>query len=316
VWTWRGLVEHARCLKRAGNDHQDDDLRKESAEITQKAAAIRADIERSLQKTLTDRNAEMARAGITPFTPFDTQRKPSELSSYENHRYMMDWWTADWGDPALDAGHFTHRTLAGQQILGMNIDGDYPRTSNFMEHGTLAGRIRQEDYRPFLLSLYGNLCYAMDSGNRYAPEDALLPGGFPLEGSPYGWSAVVNSELQPTLALRWLLCYETHDGDVHIQKAAPKHWFAAGEKIRVQNCPTRYGPLSWITEAFSADGKGLKWKVDIRYSNPFEGALRVHIHAPDGKPIHSTSLGEIRGDYVELTPAVLAGKTQITLEIS
>src|ERR1039458_7058419 len=120
-------------------------------------------------------------------------RASSKLSSYENHRYMMDWWLSDWGDPALDAGHFVHRKLAGQQILGMNTDGNYPRTSNFMEHGTLAGRIRQDDYRPYLLALYGNLCYAMDSGNRYAPEDALLPGNYPREGSPYAWSAVMGA---------------------------------------------------------------------------------------------------------------------------
>ncbi len=29
---------------------------------------------------------------------------------------MMDWFTADWGDPALDLGHLKHRELAGQQI--------------------------------------------------------------------------------------------------------------------------------------------------------------------------------------------------------
>ncbi len=316
AWIWRGLHEHARCLKRAADEHQDDDLRKESAEIAQWAAALRKDLERSLQKTLADRNPEMAKAGITPFTPFDTTRKPNELSSYENHRYMMDWWTSDWSDPALDAGHFTHRALAGQQILGMNTDGAYPRTSNFMEHGTLAGRIRQDDYRPFLLALYGNLCYAMDSGNRYAPEDALLPGNFPGEGSPYGWSAVVNSELQPTLALRWLLCYETHDGVVHLQKAAPNHWFGPGEKIRVQNCPTRFGPISWTTEAVSEEGKEPKWRVEIQYSNPFEGSLKIHIHPPDRRPLRSASLGEIHEDNIELAPSLLAGKTEVTLEIS
>jgi hypothetical protein len=61
---------------------------------------------------------------------------------------------------------------------------------------------------------------------------------------------------------------------------------------------------------------GMKWKVDIHYSGAFEGTLKVHIHAPDGKPLQSTSLGEIHGDYVELTPALLAGKTQVILEIS
>jgi hypothetical protein len=258
----------------------------------------------------------MKKAEITPFTPFDTDRKPTELSSYENHRYMMDWWTADWGDAALDNGHFKHRELAGQQILGMNIDGDYPRTSNFMEHGTLAGRIRQDDYRPFLLALYGNLCFAMDSGNRYAPEDALLPGNFPGEGSPYGWSAVVNSELQPTLALRWLLCFEEHDGAVHLQKAAPKHWFNAGQKIRVQDCPTRFGPISWTTMATGGEGKSAKWNVEIKFSTPFTESLKIHIHPPGRGPLRSASMGILHPDYVELSPSLMAGKTRIAVEIS
>src|SRR5208337_291029 len=148
------------------------------------AAEMRADIERSLAMAMGARNPTMKAAGITPFDPFDTERDPRQLSSYENHRFMMDWWTSDWGNPDLDLGHFRHREIAGKQILGMNTDGDYPRTSNFMEHGTLAARIRQEDYRPYLLTLYGVLCYAMDSGSRYAPEDALLPGGYPGEGRP------------------------------------------------------------------------------------------------------------------------------------
>jgi len=316
VWTWRGLHEHARCLKRAGDDHQDNDLRREAAGISNWATSLRADIMHSLAKTLADRNPEMKQAGTTPFTPFDTDRKPTELSSYENHRYMMDWWTADWGDAALDAGHFKHRELAGQQILGMNIDGDYPRTSNFMEHGTLAGRIRQDDYRPFLLALYGNLCFAMDSGNRYAPEDALLPGNFPGEGSPYGWSAVVNSELQPTLALRWLLCYEEHDGPIHLQKAAPAHWFKAGEKIGVQNCPTRIGPVSWTTTATGGGGESSKWKVEIKFSAPFTETLKIHIHPPGRQPLQSTTLGVLHPDHVVLSPSLLAGKTQVTVEIS
>ncbi|HUY15391.1 MAG TPA: hypothetical protein VMX16_17445, partial [Terriglobia bacterium] len=296
-WTWRGLHEHARCLKRAAAEHQDDALRQEAEQIAKTAEEIRTNIERSLETTLNDRNAEMKRAGITPFTVFDTQRKPTELSSYENHRYMMDWWTSDWGDPALDEGHFIHRRITRQQILGMNTDGAYPRTSNFMEHGTLAGRIRQEDYRPFLLALYANLCYAMDSGSRYSPEDALLPGNYPGEGSPYGWSAVVNSELQPTLALRWLLCYEEHDRDlIHLQKAAPKHWFEGGQKIKVENCPTRFGLVSWDTESVSSKGTRPRWRVNLRLTPGFNADVIVHIHPPDGQPLRQASMGELQKD--------------------
>ncbi len=316
AWVWRGLKEHARCLDRAAAEHQDGELRREAEEIGKLAAEMRSDIERSLARTLADRNPALTQAGITPLTAFDTERQPTDLSSYENHRYMMDWWTSDWGDPALDAGHFAHRKLAGQQMMGMNTDGNTPRTSNFMEHGTLAGRIRQEDYRPFLLALYGNLCYAMDSGNRYSPEDALLPGTYPGEGGAYGWSAVVNSELQPTLGLRWLLCYEEHDRRVvHLQKAAPQHWFSPGEVIRVQNCPTRFGPISWTTQALTSSGGPVRWKVKVTFVQAFDADLHIHIHPPDRAPLRSATLGEAHPVHIVVPSTVLAGKTQIEIDV-
>lgn len=320
-WTWRGLREHARCLALAANENQDQELLRESTKIAFLAQEMRADIERSLAKTLAARNPAMKDAGITPFTPSDIHRQPAELSSYENHRYMMDWWTSDWGDAALDEGHFKHRILAGEQILGMNTDGAFARTSNFMSHGTLAGEIRQEDYRPFLLTLYGLCCYTMDSGSRYSPEDALLPGSFPGEGSPYGWSAVVNSELQPAMGLRWLLCYEEHDRDmVHLQKAAPRHWFAPGQRIRVNHCPTRFGLVSWTTSAAAESDAGRagapRWRIEIEFDKPFAADLIVHVHTPDGRPLRSASLGQLQRDRVVLSSALLAGKTSVELDVS
>ncbi|MDQ2844192.1 MAG: hypothetical protein M3Y72_24755 [Acidobacteriota bacterium] len=171
------------------------------------------------------------------------------------------------------------------------------RTSNFMAHGTLSVRIRQDDYRPFLLTLYGLGCFAQDSGNRYAPEDAMLPGGFAGEGLKYWWSSVINSTLQLTMGLRWLLCYEESDApQIHLQKAAPKHWFEAGLVIAVQLCPTRFGKVSWRTEA-THDGK---FEVVVDCERNSEAEIHVHIHPPDGKALSKTSAGVIRGDAVVL----------------
>ena len=279
TWTWRGLVEHARCLARAAQDHNLPELQQESKHYADIASEMRTLIERSLQATIQAGNPAMRESGITPFTPDDIHRDPKHLASYENHRFMMDWFTADWGDASLDLGHLKHREIAGQQIMGLHTDGDVARTSNFMAHGTLSVRIRQEDYRPFLLTLYSLCCYAADSGNRYAPEDAFLPGSFPGDGSPYGWSAVVNSVLQPALGLRWLLCYEESDHEVcHLQKAAPKHWFAAGQQIRVEKCPTRFGELAWTTKAAS----DREWQVMVMATNGFTADLMIHIHPPFG----------------------------------
>jgi hypothetical protein len=316
-WIWRGLHEHARSLDRAGNEHQDADLRQEAAGIASVAAEMRLDIERSLKITLAAMNPAMKAAGITPFTPSDTKRKPAELEDYENHRYMMDWWTSDWGDPALDEGHLKHRRLAGQQLLGMSTDGNFPETTNFMEFGTLAALIRQEDYRPFLLTLYADACYAMDCGNRYSPENALIPGGYPGEGNPYAWSAKVGSALEPAFGVRWLLCYEEHDRDVvHLQKAAPQHWFEQGEKIRVWNCPTRFGHISWTTTATSENSSNPKWHLEVEFEIPFSADLIVHIHPPGSVPLRMTSIGELQNDKVIFPAALLSGKKSLIADIS
>jgi hypothetical protein len=262
------------------------------------AEEMRGLIQQSLATTLANCSAEMRASAITPFTPDDTHHDARRLESYENHRFMMDWFLADWGDATLDSGHLRHRELAGLQLAGLHTDGAEQRTSNFMEHGTLAVRIRQRDYRPFLLTLYALACFAADSGNRYAPEDAWFPGGAPGQGSRYGWSAVVNSVLQPAMGLRWLLCYEENNAEVcHLQKAAPKHWFRAGERIRVGSCPTRFGHLSWSTLARS----DRDWEVSIDLDPPFTGDLFIHIHAPDGRPLQHSSAGGVVDDAVHFT---------------
>lgn len=321
AWIWRGLKEHGRCLQKAGNDHSDKALTDAGQVFENLAKELRADVQSALKITMDARNPEMKRAGITPFSAFDTARKPEQLTSYENHRYMMDWWTADWGDAELDEGHFRHRTIAGQEVLGMNqaadgiyaIDSGTKLTSNFMEHGTLAARIRRDDYRPFLLTLYANLTFAMDSGNRYAPEDALFPGGSAGEGAGWTYSAVVNSVLQPTLSLRWLLCYEENDSDrVHLQKAAPKTWFAAKQRIAVEKCPTRFGEIGWSTQSTSS---GWDVTIDLPPNKPFDADIVVHLHPASGGKLRSASAGTLSGNMVVLSKAQLAGKTSHTIHM-
>ncbi len=311
VVTWRGLSDYSRALAAAAK--VDPQLAGHAARFAAIATEMRANIQRSLSATLAACNAEMKSSGITPFTPSDIHRKPETLSSYENHRFMQDWFLADWGDRELDLGHLAHREIAGMQIAGLHTDGISNRTSNCMDHGALAVKIRQQDYRPFLLNLYALVCYAADSGNRYAPEDAFIPGSYAGEGSPYGWSAVVNSTLQPTLGLRWLLCYEESDIAIcHLQKAAPKHWFAEGEHISVQRCPTRFGGIGWKTLALP----GRKWKVSLTLPQVFSGDLHIHIHPADGRPLTTASIGKAQGTFVVVKQETLAGRASLEIDVS
>ena len=311
--TWRGLHEHAEALAAVGKLGNKQELLDRAERYRALAAEMRENIKASLAATIAAGNADMRAAGITPFETNDTARKPTELTSYENHRFMEDFFLADWGDAQLDLGHLKHRSLSGLQICGMNTDGVTQRTSNFMSHGTLAVKIRQQDYRPFLLVLYALVCFAADSGNRYAPEDAYIPGSFPGEQEPWGWSAVINSTLQPALGLRWLLCYEESDATLcHLQKAAPKHWFTAGERIAVQGCPTRFGQIAWTTETTAERA----WKITVQPAKGFAADLAIHIHAPDGRPLRTASVGTVAEDHVLLPQAMLADGEKIEMSVS
>lgn len=122
----------------------------------------------------------------------------------------------------------------------------------------------------------------------------------------------MNSELQLAMGLRWLLCYEEHDrAVVHLQKAAPKHWFAAGEEIRVENCPTRFGPISWATKSRN---KGA-WTIEIQFKKPFDADLIVHVHPPTRSPLRSTSFGELHKDRVRLPASLLKGRSSVSFRI-
>ncbi|MGO8720168.1 MAG: hypothetical protein ACLQMO_13280 [Acidobacteriaceae bacterium] len=313
AWTWRGLVEQARCLRAASQQAARDDYAAEAEQLDAIAQEMRQNIQRSLEATLQACDTEMKATGITPFTPHDVSHNPQELSSYENHRFMEDWFTSDWGVPALDLGHLKHRILAREQILELGTDGHVARTSNFMAHGTLSVHIRQPDYRPFLLALYALVCFAADSGNRYSPEDAYIPGGRPDEGNPYFSSAVVNSVLQPALGLRWLLCYEENDQDIcHLQKAAPKHWFRQGETISVQHCPTRFGAIQWTTKAVA----DRQWRVTLDVPKGFSADIHVHIHPSNGQPVRNATLGSISGDRVVLKRLNFADKQHFEIDVS
>ena len=123
VWIWRGISEHSRCLKLAAQVTHDETTHSTAARYDAIAREMRANIQASLAATLSLCSPEMKRTCITPFTPDDIHHPPSELSSYENHRFMQDWFLADWGDAVLDLGHLKHREIAGMQIMGLHTDG-------------------------------------------------------------------------------------------------------------------------------------------------------------------------------------------------
>jgi hypothetical protein len=97
---------------------------------------------------------------------------------------------------------------------------------------------------------------------------------------------------------------------VHLQKAAPKHWFGNGERIHVAGCPTRFGVIGWTT---TASGSG--WQVQLELPENFAAEVAVHIHTPDGRALKSASVGTVQQDRIVLAKSDLAGKRQLTVQV-
>lgn len=60
-----------------------------------------------------------------------------------------------------------HTQIAGYEIMGLHTDAAVSRKSNFMDHGTSSVRIREDDYRPFLLTHYALYCNVANSGTAF-----------------------------------------------------------------------------------------------------------------------------------------------------
>ena len=67
VWTWRGLTELARCLQKAGQEHNLAELQAESAALHALATEMRANIERSLRATIAASNPPLTKSRHHPF---------------------------------------------------------------------------------------------------------------------------------------------------------------------------------------------------------------------------------------------------------
>jgi hypothetical protein len=103
-----------------------------------------------------------------------------------------------------------------------------------------------------------------------------------------------------------------------LQKAAPKHWFSPGEKIHVENCPTRFGQIGWTTQSAREIGSGAasRWQIEVRFSKPFQADVVIHIHPPDRRPLRSASLGQLHPDRVVLPASLLTNQTSVRIEVS
>jgi hypothetical protein len=123
---------------------------------------------------------------------------------------------------------------------------------------------------------------------------------------------VVNSTLQPSLGLRWLLVWEERQAErVHLQKAAPKHWFEAGKHMGVRRCPTRFGKIEWRTEAETST----RWRVTITADAGWAAEVVLHVHPPGGARLRRSSAGTVADSWVVIPAGALGSGKPLSFTV-
>jgi hypothetical protein len=106
------------ALEQACSDGGDKEFAVKTNHSQEIAQEMRTLIESSIAETRALGHAGTKAAGITPFTPTDTDREVSDLGSYENHRFMENWFLSDWGgcgtrSRTLDSSRFSRNEALG-----------------------------------------------------------------------------------------------------------------------------------------------------------------------------------------------------------
>src|SRR5688572_22558409 len=150
----------------------------------------------------------------------------------------------------------------GGFVLGCTRARHRPETgygwiNNVYNSGYYNHLLRRGDIPRFLLGFYSRLAFGMSRHAYVASEGSPFIGYNTKEGgfvsAEYAFpNSAANSE---TLRmLRTMLVFEElrdniETGDLYLAKAAPRPWFADGQKIELLDAPTFFGKLSYTIES-------------------------------------------------------------------
>ena len=118
----------------------------------------------------------------------------------------------------------------GREILG------------FISYGYAQMLLRLDRIEEFLLFLYAHRYHVHTRGSWTAGE---------VTGNT-GDSALYCIPAQQTIPLiaRWMLVLEDSDEDrLHLAKGVPRQWVVSGNKISIEQAPTRWGRVSFTLQA-------------------------------------------------------------------
>ncbi|MGH8252401.1 MAG: hypothetical protein ACRES2_00045 [Steroidobacteraceae bacterium] len=303
----RGWRDLGRVWEAIGRERGDAALSEWGGRLQREAAALRADLATSIERSTLLRDGERiipTIAGVAEPEHIVVPRDNSD-PQYRGYRAYMEMLHSGLLTSAQIGAISDYRSHHYDVLLGVPTAYAYntKEMAGFLAYGNGYAMIQADRIREALLLTYSSMAHQYTRGTWLAPETRK-----PLsadESAPYCSPA----QLVVPLMLRWLLVFEDPDAEVlWLGRGVPRQWLADGQLISVSSAPTRWGRVGFALQ--SALGHG---RIDARISFPTRGIAaqtKLRLRAREGARIRSVMLNGRRwkqfdaaGDSITVPPA-------------
>lgn len=315
---WRGLRDMAQVWKETGHG-----VEARLAEET--ASRLRSALRKALDRSVTwlpDGSLfvpSVLLEGQKPFDPITETRLGSYWNLVMPYAYASGFWEPD-SREMEGISRYVHRY--GGVLLGLLRFNYYPVRIGAFRPGGLPGysttgfdNVYLPNYQRMLadrgevdrlvLSFYGKLAHGQ-TRNTFVSGEGDTGGEVPGERyrSCYGTPNSGNNAAF-LLPLRLMLIRETFDAGtglpqgLYLADAAPRPWLAPGRRIRVQQAPTCFGPVSY-TLSVTPSGRRVTAEVEVPARDPVE-ELGLKLRLPDGRRIRAVTVNGKRHERFDAT---------------
>lgn len=283
----RGFQDLGEVWIAAGQERKNAALSRWGRTLVGEAAALRADIARSVERSILRAQGKPmlpAIAGVRE--PFDVaiakDRADPQFRSYRAYSEML--WSG-----ILSPEHtrmiLDYRASHRDLVFGLPTvygPGSF-ELGSFLAYGHGYGLLQADLVREALLTLYAGMAHQYTRGNWLAPETRrFVKSG---ESAPYA----VPAQLFAPLMTRWILVFEELEAQrLWLAKAIPREWLEDGKVTRVNRAPTRWGTVSYslvsqlergtIAATLQLPPRGLSVETWLR------------LRAPDARPMRAVTL--------------------------
>lgn len=312
----RGFRDLGRVWRRIAARTANNALGEWGRSLENEAAALRADLQRSISRSV-------VWEAKPPYFPGIPGVKEDFLTALQGDAYNPQYRSYRTYMEMLFSGNLTRdqvrlvvNTRAAHKDTFLGIPGTYgynrgAEMGGFLSYGHAYGLVQHDFTREYLLLLWSITSHQYTRGAWVAPETRNI--GTTRPAAPY----CTPAQLVVPLMARWMLVFEDPESDtVWLAKATPRNWLENGNAVSIAGAPTRFGRVGFRLKSRLAEDAV---DADITLPPAFPAAVKLRCRAPEGYRMAGVTLNgavwsqfDAAGETVTL-PAGASGRQRLVI---